>query len=281
MRRRLLFTAFTFLFACHSTFAGNPYVAGVSIAVDNVDGRGVAGLVDYSLADSTSITLGAGITQADGSPVDIKTRFWDASLSHDFGPAGVNVSLGQSGDRGEFESDNWSIGLFSTLGSWRVSTDILQRELELTFRSNNNPESVMNADVGANGIRAGVSYTSETGAGWFISALRYDYDRNVTRLNQFRITRLLSPTSLTLSGNLIEHSASIGGDWPVGEQLLSMTFSRDRTAVDQMDVDSVSFGWLTPMGTRSDMEIGIGISRDDMDTQYFVSALFLFYGGLQ
>ncbi len=280
MRRKLLFTAFTVLFASHSAFAGNPYVIGLSVAADNAQGRSFGGLFHYSLTDTTSITIDAGITEAQGIPVDIQTGYWDVSLSHDFGPVGIEASIGQWGDREEFASDNGSIGLFRTFGPWRVSADLLRRDLELTFRSNNSPDMVMSADVGANGVLAGLSYTADSGAGIYVNASRYDYDRNVTRLNQFSITRVLSPTSLTLSGGLLEHSASIGGDWPIGERLVSMTISRDRTAVDRVDVDSLALGWLTPVGTRSDMEIGIGVSRDDIDTQYFVSVLFLIYGGI-
>ncbi len=268
------------LLCSHAAIAENPYVVGLSAAVDSAEGMSVTGLVDYSLSDETTITASAGVTNAEGDTSDFQTLEWDIELAHKFGPLGVDVSAGQWGDSDEFESVNGSIGLFRESGRWRSSVGYLVRDLEIMFRSTNAPSGRSRGEVQARGLRAGLSYAYESGAGIFLNARRYDYDQNIRRLDQIQIARLLSPSSLTLSGSLLDHSASVGIDWPYREHILSLTASRDRTAVDSRDVDSLAVGWLMPAGKQSDVEFGIGASRDDMDTQYFVSVLVLFYRGL-
>ena len=281
MKTKLIVAAGFTIFSLCPAHAESLYVVGLSAGADSAEGRNVSALFDYSFTDATSITFDAGVTQAEGDPVDIKTTLWDVALAHDFGPVGVEASLGQWGDSDEFTSDNYSAGLFRSFGSWRISVDYLHRDLELTFRSLGSPDTTINNNVSADGIQAGLGFTADSGAALYATAHRYDYNRNVTRLEQFRLARLLSPSSLTLSGSLLDHSVSVGGDWPVGDQLLSLNYARDRTAVDQTDVDSLSFSWLTPLGERSDIEIGVGVSRDELDSQYFVSVLFLHYGGIE
>ncbi len=262
------------------TYANDTYVIGLGAAVDSAEGVSVNALVDYGFSDRTSLTFDAGVTRADGDFVTLQTTSWDLALNYDFGAVGIKTAVGQWGDSDQYSSDSWTIGLFRNFGAWRISTDYLRRELDLTFRSTQNPVTTSTANARSDGTAADISYTGDSGKAFYLSAVRYDYNRNVTRLNQFRIARLLSPTSLTLSGSLLDHSFSAGGDWPIGDNLLSLTVARDRTAVDRVDVDSVTLGWLTPIGDLSDLGIDVGVSRDSVDTQYFVSLLFLRYGGI-
>ncbi len=278
MKNRFFVLVTTLICSTLPTYANDTYVVGLSAAVDSAEGVSVNALLDYGFSDRTSLTFNAGVTRADGDPVAIQTTLWDLALNYDFGPVGLKTAVGQWGDSDEYTSDSWSVGLFRTFGAWRISTDYLHHELDLTFRSTQNSNTTSTVNARSEGTAATISYAVDSGRAFYLSAVRYDYNRNVTRLNQFRIARLLSPTSLTLSGSLLNHSLSAGGDWPIGDNLLSLTVARDRTAVDRVDVDSVTLGWLTPIGDLTDLDISVGVSQDGEDTQYFVSLLFLRYG---
>lgn len=256
------------------------YVFGARIAADSADAVSVDALFDYAFSEATSLSADAGLTRADSDRDSLEFVEWGVGGEHDFGPVGVRASLGQWGDRDEFSSDNASAGLFRDFGRWRVSAGYLWRDFDLTFRALTDATQSRSATARATGVDINVLYTGESGYSLFVDASRLDYNRDVARLGQLSIARLLSPSSLTLSGNLLDHSLSAGAEWPIGERALSLTLSRDRTAVEQTDVDSLLINWLMPIGDRSDIDIGVGVSRDDDDTQYFLSVLFLRYGGI-
>ncbi len=263
-----------------SVQADDTYLLGFGAAVDSAEGVSVTALVDYSFNTKASLALDAGITRADGDPEVLNTTLWNLEFSYDFGLIGVKTAIGQWGDSDEYTSDSVAIGLFRQIGNWRISADYLHRDLNLTFRQIQNPETTRTVSARSTGTSVDIVYTGDSGRAFFLSAVQFDYNKDVTRLNQFRIARLLSPTSLTLSGSLLDHSVSAGAEWPFSDSGLSLSFARDRTATDGEDIDSLMLNWLTPIGDLTDLDIGVGMSQDGDDTQYFVSLLFLRYGGI-
>ncbi len=255
------------------------YVVGLSAAADTSDGLGASALLDVAFTDRFSATLSAGLTQASGFPEDVEMGHWRLGLRRDFGPLGVEASFGEWGDPDEFESDDWSTGLFADAGPWRFAVSYLRRDFDITFRAPNFPDRRVVGTARADGVGLDLGYRFESDVDLYVATRRYDYNRDVSRLGQFEVLRRLTPTALTLTGSLLDATYSAGIDVPRDDQILSFNVSRSEGAVDGIVVDSVAIGWLLPLSLRSDLDLGLGISDEDGEQEFFFSLLFLFYGG--
>lgn len=258
------------------------YALGVGISADDGDGLGISASGDIGFTDATSASLSLGVTRAGGDPEDIRSRFWQLGADHDFGPIGAFARIGQAGDPDDFDSDDAELGLYVSPGNWRFTGRYLRRDVDLVLRLiNTDPVVTRTVETQADGLGLTAAYTADNRFRASIGLRRYDFDRDLTRLNQFEVLRRLSPTTLTLSGSLLDSSYTAGVEIPFGQQALSLSVARDRLAAEQRDVDSVSIGWLTPVGDRSDLDVSVGVSDDDApggDTVAYVSVLYLFYG---
>lgn len=278
---RVVLASTTFLAAVTLSAAENTYLLGAGVSADNADGRSISGLIDYGFTEATSMSLIIAFTEASGEPEDVRTRGWNLGLNHDFGPIGVDLSLGQWGDPDHFDSDDVSAGVFVSSERWYAAANYLSRDIDLTFRANI-LDRVFERTLStkADGVSAVLRYTNELGASFFVSGATYDYDADVTRLDQFEILRLLTPTTITLSGSLLDSTFSVGAEMPLGERSLSASYTRDATATDQIDVDTLAIGLLNPMGSRTDLDVSVGYSdAQNADSGVFVSLLVFYYGG--
>lgn len=254
------------------------YIVGLSSAIDSANGITAGALVDYGWSDKTRLSADIGYTRADTDFDTLDGTQWNVSVEQTFALLGITGRVGQWGDRDAFRANVWSAGVFKTAGPVRVAVAYIHRDLSVLFQSMQDTSRQRTVDVHSEGVSLSASATSESGKALWLRASLYDYNRPVDRLGNLRLASLLAPSALTLSGTLLDDSVSIGADWPVGEKLLSLTAGFDRTATDRQNIPSLTLGWLTPLGQRTELDIGIGASRDREDTQYFVRFLLLRYG---
>lgn len=259
------------------------YALSLGLSVDNGDGVGVIVGGDLGITDRTSASLSMGLARADGDPESIRSRFWQLGADHDFGPVGAFARIGQSGDPDDFDSDDAEFGLYASPGNWRFAGRYLRRDVDLVVRSiSTDPIVFRTVGTTADGYGLSARYTTDDRFRFSLGMKRYDFDRDLTLLNRIAVLRRLSPTTLTLSGSLLDASYTAGFEAPIGDSALSLTLARDRLAAEQRDVDSVTVGWLAPAGDRADLEVSFGVSRDDApgggDNVVYVSVLYLFYG---
>ncbi|MEM8547962.1 MAG: hypothetical protein AAGF46_07345 [Pseudomonadota bacterium] len=282
---RLVLSACSLALACTATQADDSgYILGAGMTVDNGDGYGVTGLFDYIFNDATSVSLAVGAAEAAALPDDVTTRFWSVGFQHDFGGLGVDLRGGQSGDPSDFDSDDLDVGLFHQGEHWRLAAGWLRRDIDLTFRlTPTRMAREFSLPLKADGWRAAVSYRTESRWRWSVRARQFDYDRDPTLLGTGFVTQRLSPTTLTLTGTLLDSSYAASVEIPFKKsRALSLGVARDVLAGDLAEVETLTLGWLTPAGERGDLDMSLGISRADGnadETTVFVGILYLFYGG--
>lgn len=259
------------------------YAVSVGLSADNGDGLGVIASGDVGITERTSASLSLGLARVDGVPQSVRSRFWQVGADHDFGPLGVFARWGQSGDPDDFDSDDGEFGLYASPGNWRFTGRYLRRDVDLVVRLIN-ADPVIDRTVGttADGYGFSARYTSEKRFRFSLGFKRFDFDRDLTLLNRIAVLDRLSPTTLSLSGSLLDASYTAGVEIPFDDSALTLSLARDRLAAEQRDVDSLSVGWLTPAGERSDLEVSLGVSKDDApggdSNVVYVSVLYLFYG---
>jgi hypothetical protein len=275
-----LAVCFCFLIATECVSAETHYLLGAGLSADDDHGLGVTAMLDYGFTDQTSASLMLTYTEASAIPETISTRSWNLGLNHDFGLLGVDLSVGQWGDRDHFGSDDYSAGVYFRRGRWYASASLLSRDIDLTLRATISDQVFERTlNTSATGYGAALRYTAEQGNSYFLSGRYYNYDADVTRLDEFEVLRRLSPTAVTLSGALLDSALSAGVEFPIAERFLNLTLSRDATATDEVNVDSIVVGLLNPLGGAMDMEISAGYSDiEDSGGSAFVGILSFYYG---
>lgn len=284
MRLRCFWIGTTLLLAGVSQAGERGYVLGMGVSADNGDGFSANVLGDYSFSDAFSVSADFATVSADALPDDITTRDWSLGMRYDFGPLGVDMRGGQSGDPDDFDADDLQVGVFHSGKHWQWSARYLQRDIDLTFRTGLNGEPVeFSIPLQADGARVSLAYRTTSKWRWSATYRRFDYDRDLSPLSGRFITRRLSPTTLTLSSALVEDSADLAVEIPLsGSRAVSLQVSQDTLAGGLGDVDSASVGLLMPAGKRGDLEFALGASeaRDGPSgSSVFVSVLYLYYGG--
>lgn len=281
---RSLRLAALLLCAFANTAVAEGYVLGGGIGGDDSGGVSLAALADFSIGQSTWLTMSAGLTNADTFDEPIRTRSANLSLLHQFKQWGVSAEAGIWGDSGLLESTDVGASIFWMPGRWRLSAEIERRDVELTLRRLVADPVLgltdISAGANADGVGASVRYRTIGGASVSLRAKRFDYDRNLNRLASIELIRRLSPSTLTLAGALRDFEASLGIEWERGEHLLGIEYGRDRLAVGEFDVDSVTGSWALPAGKRTDMEFSLGYSRSEgQDGTLYAGVYLYFFGG--
>lgn len=257
--------------------------------------------VDHAFSEATWLRLTAGLADGATGPVSLSTYRAGLGLDHWFDPAGLAVDVEYWGDsdtietlayRGElyFRGEHARFGLYAAFRDidLRYEVPVLARNLVDASQS-----------FAATGVGASFRYTWDA-ASLYASAMAWDYDEPIgtvaTTVDLSRVpvllrpavqqrlaavvgaVRFLSASSLTLANSLLAQSASLGFDYRFGEKSLNLELAHDRGEVDDLDVDTLSVGWLFPAGSAVDVEIRLGVSDADTfgTTAFGGISLFLY-----
>lgn len=244
-----------------------------------------AGL-DHAFSEATWLRVTAGLADGATGPVSLSTYRAGLGLDHWFDPAGVAIDLEYWGDSDTIETLTYKGELYFRGEHARFGVNAAYRDIDLKYQV---PVLARNlVDDGqsftATGVGASYRYTWDA-ASLYASATGWHYDEPigtvVTNVNLSRVpvllrpavqqrlatvvssVRFLSASSLTLANSLLSQSASIGLDYRFGEQSLNVELAHDRGEVDDLDVNTLSAGWLFPVGSAGDLELRVGVSDAD------------------
>ncbi len=242
--------------------------------------------LDRAVGESTWLQLTAGLADATADPVSLSTRRLGAGLDHFFAPVGVQLDVEYWGDSDTIETRSVAGELYFRTENARFGLNTAWRDIELDFEVPALAQNLVEGSQDFTAIAFGASfrYSWERNA-VYGRATGWDYDEQIGAiattadlsrvpvplrpLVQQRLTRLvnamrfLSASSLTLANSLLSHGASVGFDREFGESMLNIELAHDRGEVDDLDVNSVSAGWLFPVGSAVDLEWRLGWSDAD------------------
>lgn len=267
-----------------SAEAGTPYVLGGGIGADDTGGLSLAILADVSLTERTWLTLSAGSTDADTETDSIRTNSARIGLTQEFGAVGIGIGAGTWGDSGRLESNDLNFDVFWKSDSWRLALDYERRDIDLTLviapLDVSLPPGLLTASLDGDGIGASVRYSTKQNTSFSVRARQFDYSRDISRLDSLDLIRRISPTTLTLAGALRDAQYSAMIEWEEGSYRFGLEVSRDRLAVGELDVNSVTGTLLAPLGRRMDVEVNLGFSNaDGADGGAYGGVFLFFYGG--
>lgn len=259
-----------------------------------------AGL-DHAFGQATWLRLTAGLADGATGPVSLSTYRAGLGLDHWFDPAGLAFDVEYWGDSDTIETLSYRGELYFRGEHARFGLNAAFRNIDLTYQVPVLARNLVEDGQSFTATGFGASYRySWDAVSIYATATRWSYDEPigavVTNVNLSQVplllrpavqarlaavvgaVRFLSASSLTLANSLLAQSASLGIDYRFGGHSLNVELAHDRGEVDDLDVNTVSAGWLFPAGSAVDIELRVGVSDADTfgTTAFGGISLFLY-----
>ena len=262
-----------------NALAAEGWIVGIGGEGDTADG--LAGIVFADVAVSEKTWLNASIG---GNTLElprrqsIDTRFGNLGIDHWFDPVGVRLDAAYWGDSDILDSRDWGGSLYWRSDRVMLAGDYEYRDFRFTIPATDQfPGRTFNFDAHGIGLTARIELTEKASLGF--SGMSYDYSVDL-RLDDSRpILDLLSFSRLSLINSLVDYSAFLTLGLDAGERNWALEAGTWRGAVDGGTTTSATLRFLTPMGRRSDVELGLGLDDSDLyGSVTFFSVFLYFYG---
>ncbi len=267
-----------------STGAGTVYSANGQY--DEAGAYSLSAGLDHAFSESTWGRLTGGLVDTTEGPIDLTTYRAGLGVDHYFAPAGLAVDIEYWGDSDTIET--WTVDgeLYFRTENSRFGVTAAYRDIDIHYAVPALLANLVDSSQSFSATAIGASYRySWQAASVYANATVWNYDETVgevlTNIDlsrvppalrpavQQRLTRVvsavrsLSSSSLTLANSLLAHAATVGFDYRFGEQTLNFEAGQDRGEVDDLDVTTLSAGWLFPAGEAVDVEVRLGVSDAD------------------
>ncbi|HEX7719351.1 MAG TPA: hypothetical protein VF389_06065 [Woeseiaceae bacterium] len=245
--------------------ASDGFVIGLGAELDSEDGRALSAALDIAAGSKTWLSVAVAHSHSDGLAGGSESRYADIEVDRMFSPVGIRVGAAYWDNADVLNSIDLTGSIYLRQDAWRLSLDLERRDFDFT----------------ANGI--GLSGRLRTGkrVSFFAGGMWYDYSRDVRLQQNIDSLRFLSRSRLTLMNSLLDERWHAGMEIEFGLKSIDVGFSRWKTAVDQGQVDSISLGFLRPLGKAADIEFRLAF---DDSANYGNSTVFsvfgYFFGGL-
>lgn len=265
-------------FCADNAQAGVGYVLGLNAEADSAGGRAIAGFIDYGVTENTWLSGAVARTNTGGVLGGLETIYLDAAIEHSFGVVGVRAGAAYWGDKEILDSTDVRASVFIRGKIGSLSFDYEKRDFDFVFISPFD-DRIREVEFTADGIGAAGSLQVSEKSRLFISGMTYDYSRDIRLQPEIDSLRLLSSSRLSLMNSLIDYRVSGGVEFRFGNRSVDLTISNWQTAVDGGKVSSISFGFLTPSGPASDLEIRVAFDESENFGNTFALAVsFYFFG---
>ncbi len=234
---------------------------------------------ERALSDRTWLSLAAARTRVDIERSDsLDTWYADLGIDHNFDPVGVRLSAAYWGDSDILDSLDGRLSVYLRQPRFTLAADVEYRDFELDFPPFG---QFPGRDVGfdASGFGATATFRLTDRVGLSIFGMDYQYSVDL-RLDQNRpIARFLNVSRLSLINSLVDYRA--GGSINVDRKLsrLSVAYQAWQGAVDGSVTHSFTGRFMTPLGDRSDIEVGVGYDNSELYGDVIFLSLFLYYYG--
>ena len=269
-------------YADEEVAGGRPWAVGLGVEVDEASSDSMLASLNFGLSDETWLSFGAGRSRSSQRAADLVAETLVAGFEHRFGRIGIGLDAERFGDPDALESTDLGAALYIYGERFRVGLRSERRAIDVHFTVTGPLGGTLErtAGVDADGteleLRVELTERLQTYAG----ATSYDYSRDVALLPRIDRLNLLATSALTLGSALIDERAALGLEWELGARVLSVDYTRDRSAVDGSRFASVGAAILLPISVRMDLEINVGNSRSDVgDAGRYAGLLLLIYGG--
>jgi hypothetical protein len=260
-------------------WAAEGYIVSIGVEADSEDAMAGSLAGELGLAENTWLSGAVAKNSVDlprGLRVD--TIYGDIGLDHWFDPVGVSATVAYWGDSDILDSLDYRAALYWRNDRVRFAGDFEYRDFSFDiFRDDLRPGQ--DARFHANGVGLTARFALNETVDLSLSAMDYDYNVNL-RIDANRpILDFLSVSRLSLINSLIDYRARIGLGIDVGKQRWSLDLATWKGEVDGRKTLSGTLRLITPVGDRSDIDIGLGVDKSEGYGSATVLSIYLYFYG--
>lgn len=265
-------------FFCSNVIAEG-YVLGIGADADTADGKSLTLFGDVSVGENTWLSALASVSQFDSRGVERNTLLADAALDHFFEPVGIRIGGTYWGDPDILDSRDLHGSLYVRGEPGSLALNFERRNFEFDLQSDLLRGRTVSFDAIGWGLSSRLALNDDVDI--FLSGMRYDYSRNLRIQPDIDILRYLASSRLSMINSLVDDRISVGLEYRWGLKTMDITAGRWQTAVDGADVDSVSIGYLTPVGERLDLELRLAVDESESFGHSTALSVYLYFFGDQ
>lgn len=262
-----------------SALAADGWIVGIGGEGDSADGLAGSVFGDVAVARKTWLTGSIARNSVDRSPLpSIDTWYGSLGVDHWFDPVGVRVGAAYWGDSDILDSRDWRGSVYWRSRRVTLAGDYEYRDFAFTLPATDVfPGRIVNFD--ANGIGLSTRFELTDSASLSLVGMKYDYSINLRLDDNRRLLDFLSFSRLSLINSLVDHNAFLALGLDADDRRWQFEAGTWRSAVDGSRSRSFTVRFLTPVGARSDVELGLGVDESDVyGSVTFFSVFLYFYG---
>lgn len=262
------------------SWAAGEFVVGVGGEGDSLDGVAAAVFGDVAVGEETWLAGSAAHSSVDLDLRDTLTTWYaDLGLDHNFGPVGFRFGAAYWGDSEVLDSVDGRLAAYVRSDNGYLSFNYEFRDFELDLPELDIfPRREVGFDADGFGLSGRLSLSDTVGA--HFGGIIYDYSVDL-RIDENRpIVDYISVSRFSLINSLVDYRANVGIGVDLGSRHLEFDVAQWRGAVTGSRTNSYSLRFLTPIGNRSDIELGLGYDDSERFGEATIFSVFLyFYGG--
>ncbi|MDQ2070866.1 hypothetical protein [Natronospira bacteriovora] len=275
-------------FLLSPTGMAGDWVAESEFRASDADSRSFLISLDRTIGERGLAFVSLGETWINGSEQDMDTRRQSVGgmlrLDDEWRLTGYYERWGR---RGDIISDRVAFILARDFDQWGFSANAGARWITLEAgaparRDRNGAEGppinipvnpgdpddgeVIAEDYDTRAINLGLRLRYRPSEEWTFAAgfTHYDYDRDPTQLAARDQVERYSASAVTLAQGFLDRSVYLDARYDLGNYRdLSVYVSRDRSAVDGRDADSIILSYLQPLSAAWDLRLEVGRTQTD------------------
>ncbi len=259
-----------------------PWAIGLTLQTDELDSQSFFTTFNWGVAEDTWLFFSAGNSTSPAERADISTNDLVAGIDHNFGSIGASFEVEQWGEKNAVESRDYRGSIYLHGDRFNVGIEAERRDIDLTFSIARPMGSMAQRTTELTSDGRGIFFRADLTDWWRVygSAREYDYSRSLTVLPRLDLFNFLSSSTLTLANSFLADDQQFGFEWRAGDKLINLSLGRNRSAVDQFELESVNASFLFPVSYRMDLEFNLGRSTaDGLEPTVYGGVMLLIYGG--
>lgn len=259
-----------------------PWVLGLAAQLDDDRSRSLLATFNWAAAEDTWLTFAAGNARSPSDRADVSASTLVAGVDHRFGWLGMRFEAEQWGDPNTVESLDLSGSLYVQGERFRLEYQRVERDIDIEFTFTGPLGRSVSRTVGLDADGDGLRLQVDLAERWraYAAQMEHAYSGDLTVLPRIDALNLLSASVLTLANSFIDEERTLGVEWEGRRAVVNFGYTRDRSAVDGTELESLDAAVLFAVAPRLDLELNLGKSRSDLAADgWYGGVLVLIYGG--
>ncbi len=259
-----------------------PWAVGLTLQTDEQDSQSFFTTFNWGVTEDTWLFFSAGRSMLPAERADISTDDLIFGVDHSFGLLGASLEVEQWGEKDAVESLDYRGSIYLHGDRFNVGVELERRDIDLSFPIVGPRDRPIQRTTELTSDGTGVYFRADLTDWWRVygSAREYDYSRSLAVLPRLDVFNFLSSSTLTLANSFLENDRRFGFEWRAGQKLINLSFGRNNSAVDGLELEFVSASFMFPISYRMDLEFNLGRSTADfLEPSVYGGVLLLIYGG--